>query len=193
MDEKTLLEARTNPDFLKYLEEARENAIKEKDISLMYETLDSMLILDLDEEKINKLYEEILKTSFDNVEELMNKNKKLKLQGDNLYYIRALYEYAVEKWSNDNFKGAKELIFILANIVDDEKLIKSLKILIVFISQKMNLDEFYDKQVDLKRISDDKVYGYFILNFNFDDDEFLSKNRSLLEDEYKKLKYLLEK
>ena len=39
-----------------------------QDIGLMYETLDSMLVLDLDEENINKLYEQILKTSFEQVE-----------------------------------------------------------------------------------------------------------------------------
>ena len=61
MTPKELSEARTNPDFLKYLEEARVNSVKSKNIELMYETLDSMLVLDLDEEKINSLYEYILK------------------------------------------------------------------------------------------------------------------------------------
>ena len=32
-----------------------------QDIGLMYGNIDSMLVLDLDEEKINKLYEQILK------------------------------------------------------------------------------------------------------------------------------------
>ena len=68
MDKEALFEARTNPDFLKYLEEARINSMKAEDIGLMYETLDSMLILDLDEENVNKLYEQILKTSFANVD-----------------------------------------------------------------------------------------------------------------------------
>ena len=53
MDNETLFQARTNPDFLKYLEESRINSIKSQDIGLMYETLDSMLVLDLDEENIN--------------------------------------------------------------------------------------------------------------------------------------------
>ena len=55
MTNDELFAARTNPDFLKFLEEARVNSIKTKNIALMYETLDSMLILDLDENKINEL------------------------------------------------------------------------------------------------------------------------------------------
>ena len=55
MEKKELNEARTNPEFLDYLEDTRIKSMAEKNISAMYETLDSMLVLDLDEDKINKL------------------------------------------------------------------------------------------------------------------------------------------
>ena len=191
MDKEALFQARTNPDFLKYLEEARVNSMKAEDIGLMYETLDSMLVLDLDEENINKLYEQILKTSFEQVEKFLNKHEKLSLEGDNLLYVRALYEHAIEKWSYDNFDGAKDLIFVLANIIQDEELEKALNILIVFLSSKIQLDDFYDTKVDLEGIVDDEKYGYFIMKFNFDNQEFLNENRDILEKEYKNLKHLL--
>ncbi len=191
MDKETLFQARTNPDFLKYLEEARVNSMNAQDIGLMYETLDSMLVLDLDEENINKLYEQILKTSFEQVEKILNKHQKLSLEGDNLLYVRALYEHAIEKWSYDNFDGAKDLIFVLANIIQDEELEKALNILIVFLSSKIQLDDFYDTKVDLEGIVDDEKYGYFIMKFNFDNQEFLNENRDILEKEYKNLKHLL--
>ncbi|CAM3436824.1 MAG: hypothetical protein R2837_05115 [Aliarcobacter sp.] len=191
MDKEALFQARTNPDFLKYLEETRVNSMKAGDIGLMYETLDSMLILDLDEENIHKLYEQILKTSFENVEKIIGNNEKLKLEGDNLLYVRALFEHAVEKWSYDNFDGAKELFFVIANIIDDEILEKSLNILIVFLSSKIQIDDFYDTRVDLDSNIDDEKYGYFITNFRFDKQEFLNENKNILETEYKNLKHLL--
>ena len=191
MDKEQLFEARTNPDFLKYLEEARVNSMKAEDIGLMYETLDSMLVLDLDEEKVNKLYEQILKTSFNNVEKILSDHGKLNLEGDNLLYVRALYEHAIEKWSYDNFDGAKDLVFVLANIVDDESLVKSLNILIVFLSSNIALDDFYDTKVDLEADVEDEKYGYFITNFNFDNDEFLKESKDILETQYKNLKHLL--
>ncbi|WP_368029441.1 hypothetical protein [Arcobacter sp. s6] len=191
MDKEALFQARTNPDFLKYLEEARINSMKAEDIGLMYETLDSMLVLDLDEEKVNKLYEQILKTSFSNVEKLLSKHAKLDLEGDNLLYVRALYEHAIEKWSHDNFDGAKDLIFVLANIVEDAALVKSLNILIIFLFSKIGLDDFYDTRVDLEADVDDEKYGYFITKFRFDNEEFLDENKNILETEYKNLKHLL--
>ena len=191
MDKEQLFEARTNPDFLKYLEEARVNSMKAEDIGLMYETLDSMLVLNLDEENINKLYEQILKTSFSNVEKILSKHEKLNLEGDNLLYVRALYEHAIEKWSYDNFDGAKDLVFVLANIVDDEALVKSLNILIVFLSSNISLDDFYDTRVDLEANVDDEKYGYFITNFNFNNEEFLNESKDILDTQYKNLKHLL--
>ena len=51
MNKAELHEARTNPDFLKYLELTRKDAIDLRNISAMYEVLDSYLILDLEAEK----------------------------------------------------------------------------------------------------------------------------------------------
>ena len=191
MDKEALFQARTNPDFLKYLEEARINSMKAEDIGLMYETLDSMLVLDLDEENVNKLYEQILKTSFSNVEKILENHGKLNLEGDNLLYVRALYEHAIEKWSYDNFDGAKDLIFVLANIIKDENLEKALNVLIIFLASKIQLDDFYDTKVDLEVELDDEKYGYFIMNFRFDNQKFLEENKNILEKEYKNLKHLL--
>lgn len=191
MDKEALFQARTNPDFLKYLEEARINSMKAEDIGLMYETLDSMLVLDLDEENVNKLYEQILKTSFSNVEKILENHGKLNLEGDNLLYVRALYEHAIEKWSYDNFDGAKDLIFVLANIIKDENLEKALNILIIFLASKIQLDDFYDTKVDLEVELEDEKYGYFIMNFRFDNQKFLEENKNILEKEYKNLKHLL--
>ena len=191
MDKEALFQARTNPDFLKYLEESRVNSMKAEDIGLMYETLDSMLVLDLDEENVNKLYEQILKTSFSNVEKILENHGKLNLEGDNLLYVRALYEHAIEKWSYDNFDGAKDLIFVLANIIKDENLEKALNILIIFLASKIQLDDFYDTKVDLEVELEDEKYGYFIMNFRFDNQKFLEENKNILEKEYKNLKHLL--
>ena len=51
MTKEELNQARTNPEFINYLEETRIDAINTKNISALYEVLDSLLILDLDEEK----------------------------------------------------------------------------------------------------------------------------------------------
>jgi len=191
MDKEELNQARTNPDFLKYLEQTRKDAIDLKNISAMYEVLDSYLILDLEEEKINELYENILKVSFEKIEEIVNSHKKLKLEGDELFYIRSFYEHSIEKWSYDNFDGAKELLFILTQIIDDEAFVTSLKMHLVMCSLKTNLDDFYENYVDVTAENDNEKYGYFIMNYKINQDEFLKEKQAVLDTEYNNLKHLL--
>ena len=192
MDKEELNQARTNPDFLKYLEQTRKDAIELKNISAMYEVLDSYLILDLQEDKINELYENILKLAFEKIEEIVNQNKKLTIEGDELFCIRSFYEHSIEKWSYENYDGAKELIFILTQIVDDKELLDSLNIHLVMCSLNINLDKFYDKYVDVNAVSENESYGYFIMNYKVNIEEFLKENKSVLDNEYKKLKHLMD-
>ena len=192
MNKEELHQARTNPDFLKYLEQTRKDAIELKNISAMYEVLDSYLILDLQEDKINELYENILKLSFERIEELVNENKKLTLEGDELFYVRSFYEHAIEKWSYENYDGAKELIFILTQIVDDKKLVNALQMHLIMCSLKINLDDFYDNYVETNETSESEMYGYFIMNYKIDLEIFLKEKKSVLDKEYKNLKHLMD-
>ncbi|WP_072680394.1 hypothetical protein [Arcobacter sp. LA11] len=192
MDKEQLHDARTNPDFIKYLEETREDAIATKNISALYEVLDSLLILDLDEEKVNSVYQNILKIAFDEVQNIINDNRKLTLEGDDLFYVRAFYEHAIEKWSYENFEGARELIFVLSNILEDELLEDALKAHIIALAVNTNLDSFYEDDVNLESANEDEKYGYFITEFNYDLKEYLELNKKTLSEEYEKLKHLLE-
>ncbi|AXX93410.1 hypothetical protein CPU12_08625 [Malaciobacter molluscorum LMG 25693] len=191
MDKNDLNEARTNPDFLKYLEETRIDAINKNNIAALYEVLDSMLILDLDEKKINEVYENILKTSFSNVDNIVNSGKKLKLKDEELFYIRAFYEHAIEKWSYGDIDGAKQLIFILINILEDQKLQDSLKVHLIALNNNSDLDSFYENSVE-SSLDNDEKYGYFIVSFNFEMAQYLKDNALILEQENKNLKYLLD-
>lgn len=191
MTHDELNEARSNPDFLKYLEKTREDAISTKNISALYEVLDSLLILDLDEEKINSVYENILKISFENVEKIVNSGAKLSLEKDELFYIRSFYEHAIEKWSYENLQGAKELLFVLLNIINDDKLQNAIRILVIALSNKVDLDTFYEKEVDQTFLNEEDKYGYFIMNFTFDEKEYIKNNAEILHSEYENLKHLL--
>jgi len=192
MDKEQLHDARTNPDFLKYLEETREDAIATKNISALYEVLDSLLILDLDEEKVNFVYQNILQIAFEQVQNKIDANKKLTLEGDDLFYVRAFYEHAIEKWSYENFDGARELIFVLSNILDDQLLEDALKAHIIALAVNINLDSFYEDDVNLESTNEDEKYGYFITEFNYELKEYLELNKGTLSLEYEKLKHLLE-
>lgn len=191
MNNKELEDARTNPEFLGYLETREKEAIASENLEMLYEVLDNLLILDLDESRINKIYETILRVAFENIEERLNDSEKLSLVNDDIYLVRAFYEHAIEKWSNENFQGAKELFFILSRIIEDKKLASAIKMKLIACATSMDMDKFYDTLVSTTQLSDDEVYGYFIVNFTVDTKEYINENREVLGDILDELGHML--
>jgi len=191
MTPEELTQARTNPDFIAYIDEREKEVFESKSISGLYEVLDTLLVLDLDEQRIHNVYAEILKVSFDKIEERLKDEKKLSLDTDDIYFIRSFYEHAIEKWSLENYDGAKELFFILTQIVEDENLVEALNIHLIACSNNVDMDTFYEKQVNHEAEPSEEKYGYFILDFKFYKKDYLEENLSLLQEEFEKLKHLL--
>ena len=191
MNPDELENARTNPEFLQYLEKKELEAIEKEDLESLYETLDNLLILDLDVNRINKVYETILKVAFETVENRLNDGGKLNLISSDTYLIRAFYEHAVEKWSCENYDGAKQIFFILSRIIEDKKLSSAIKIHLIACSKLIDIDKFYDTLVSKEQILDDETYGYFIVNFKIDTKEYISQNREILGELLDELGHLL--
>ncbi len=180
MENNELLEARTNPEFLKYLENKEIEVMANEDLEGLYEVLDNLLILDLDEQRVNKVYETILRVAFEGIEDRLNDTKKLNILNEDIYYIRAFYEHAIEKWSQSDFEGATQLFFILSQITEDTKLTNSFKIHLIACAKQIDMDEFYNSSVSKEQMEDDEVYGYFIVNFTFPTKEYINQNKDLL-------------
>ena len=191
MTQEEIIQASTDPEFLSYLDIREKDVLESKSISGLYEVLDSLLILDLDEKRINKIYETILMVAFDSIEKKLKDDSKLRLDNDDIYYIRAFYEHSIEKWSRDDYKGAKELFFILTQIVEDDILLKALNIKLLACNDKEDMEKFYDEKIEHQQLARDEKYGYFLLDFKFDIDKYLEENSKKLQSIYKELKPLL--
>jgi len=191
MEQSKLNQARTNPEFLSFLEEQEAKAIEEQSISELYQVLDTLLVLDLDEDRIHKVYQEILKVSFEKIEDRLEEGTKLSLEGDDIFFIRSFYEHAIEKWSMGNYSGAKELLFILTQIVEDKKLLESFSIHMLNCANEIDMDQFYEQSVAHTVDENDEKYGYFITNYTFDVKEYLEANVEILQEQYQQMKHLL--
>jgi len=191
MEQIELNKARTNPEFLSFLAKQEAKAIEEESISDLYQVLDTLLVLDLDENRVHKVYQEILKISFENIEDRLEEGTKLSLEGDDIFFLRSFYEHAIEKWSTEDLKGAKELFFILSQIVEDEKLINSFSIHMLNCADGVDMDSFYENSVEHTIDENDEKYGYFITRYRFNVEEYLNSNAGKLQEQYEELKYLL--
>lgn len=191
MTQEEIIQASTDPEFLGYLNVREKDVLESKKISGLYEVLDSLLILDLEESRINKVYETILVVAFDNIEQKLKENSKLTLENDDIYYIRAFYEHSIEKWSRDDYKGAKELFFILSQIIEDELLQRAVSVKLLACDDKEDMEKFYDEKIEHQQEARDEKYGYFLLDFKFDVEKYLDENSAKLQKIYNELKPLL--
>jgi hypothetical protein len=191
MEPEELHEARTNPDFLEYLNVKEKEVMESKSISGLYEVLDTLLVLDIDEERVHTIYQEILKVSFDTIEDRLKDETKLSLDNDDLYFIRSFYEHAIEKWSMNNHQGARELFFILTQICEDKLLVEALNVHLIACANESDMDDFYDENVSEEQTYTEEKYGYFIMDFTFDKKEYLNKHIDLLQKQFEELNHLL--
>ncbi|MFZ9659991.1 MAG: hypothetical protein ACO29X_05505 [Arcobacteraceae bacterium] len=191
MTQEELEQARLNPEFLGFLDKKEKDALESQNIKELYEVLDTLLVLDLDDARINKVYETILIVAFNGIGAKLDSHTKLSLDGDDFLYIRAFYEHAIEKWSSNNFQGAKELLFVLSQIVDDELLHEAINVKLLACHDGKDLDNFYETTVFHQQTARDEKYGYFILDFKFDTQNYLSSKTKELEAIYTELKHLL--
>jgi len=192
MTQEEIIKASTDPEFLSYLQQREKEVLETKKVSGLYEVLDMLLILDLDPSRIDKVYETILFVAFENIEQILKDNSKLTLENDDIYYVRAFYEHAIEKWSRDDFKGAKELFYILSQIVKDDLLLDALNIKLLATNNSEDMEKFYDEKIEHQQTARDEKYGYFLLDFKFDKKEYLEKNIETLNVIYDELKSLLQ-
>lgn len=191
LTEADMNQARTNPEFLKFLQEQEDKARDEENISELYQVLDTLLVLNLDENRIHSVYQEILKIAFESIENRLEDGSKLGLDGDDIFFIRSFYEHAIEKWSVENFDGAKELFFILTQIVEDETLQAAMTIHMIATAKQNDIDSFYNVAVIDENQLEDEKYGYFITNFSYDKEEYLQKHSDLIKEQYQKMKHLI--
>jgi uncharacterized protein YpbB len=195
MTQVEMLQSSTTPEFLNYLETREKDVLETKSISGLYEVLDMLLILDLDEIRINKVYEVILTVAFEQIEKRLQTKIKLKLydnSSNDKFYIRAFYEHSIEKWSRNDTKGAKELFFVLSQIIDDKTLLNAINIKLLACNDGIDMEHFYDTKILHQQTIQDEVYGYFLVDFTFNVDEYLKKNINRLEAIQKELKSLVE-
>jgi hypothetical protein len=191
MTQEELQQARSNPDFLNYLEEKEKDALQSNKIADLYEVLDTLLILDLDEQRIHNVYGKILEVAFNSIEQRLKDEKKLVVKGEDLYLVRAFYEHSIEKWSYGDFNGAKELFFILTNIVDDSLLEDACAIKMLACANDEDMEAFYDTKVAHQEQAKDENYAYFLLDFKFDTKKYLDENGEQLQTIHEELKHLL--
>ncbi len=192
-DEIDIEALKKNEEFLANLVLLEEEMKEDKSIQKGYQLLDALLLVSEDEEKINDVFTFILREAFDRLAEYLSQQKGFDLsREEELFTARAIYEHAIERYSENDMKGAKELFQVLHYMVDDEALKDAMMVHAVSVMQGKDFDTFIEKVANTDQYDADDRLAYFLKNFRIDTTKFLDENRDLVEKAKEELKVLEE-
>lgn len=184
MSDIDLQQLKNDKEFVQNLERLSNEAKEQKSVLKAYQVLDASLLIEQESETIDSLFSEILQLSFDDLAQKLADNEKFNPDNEeDLARLRAIYEHGIEKYSNGDFKGAKEIFLILHYMFENEqRLKKALQVHIIACMKEVDFDAFFEKYTDAKAISEDVTqFAHFITHFSINTDEFINQNQDYLK------------
>jgi hypothetical protein len=180
-----------NPEFMMELANKEEAAVKAKDVVGMYDVLDTSVMLDLSSERLDRIYTEILQTVFDRLAEKLSAQEFFDVSDKkDLYTLRGIYEHGIERYSDNDFKGAKEIFLVLHHTANDETISNAMMPHIAAAASQMKFDDFIDELVDVDNPNQSETYGFCLTNFKPSVEGFLQEKAEVLENALKELETL---
>ncbi len=169
---------RSNKDFLANLVLLEEEMREQKSIRKGYQLLDALLLTSEDEEKINDIFTFILQEAFDRLAEYLSNQKRFDMkEPEELFTARAIYEHAIERYSENDMKGAKELFEVLHFMSEGEpRLNEAMLVHAISVMNGSSFEEFIENVADTGKYDETDALAYFLLNFRIDIADYLEEN-----------------
>ncbi len=158
-------ELKQNSEFLDFLKALESQMKEESSIAKGYQLLDAKILMGNGEDEVNEIFTFLVSTSFDKLSENLANDIKFDIKNsEDLATARAMYEHAIQLYSEDDKKGAKELFLALTHTIGDEDLSESMLIHSAIVMAGYSFDEFIENLVDSNMDMTTNI-PYFIQNF----------------------------
>ncbi len=153
-------------DFLDNLKKLEQEMKEENSVAKGYQLLDAKLVIEAEEEEINDLFTFIVNTSFDTLAEYLSNNKKFDLGNpEDWATARAIYEHGIQRYSENDKKGAKEIFLVLYHMIQDDEIREAMLVHVGAVMAGHSFDDFIDNLVDIKGMNPEDPNSFFITTF----------------------------
>lgn len=164
-----------NQEFLKNLELLEEEMREQNSIAKGYQVLDAKLLLEADEEEINDLFTFIVNNAFDTLADNLTQHKGFSMTNpEELATARAIYEHGIQRYSENDIKGAKEIFLVLHHTIEDDELKDSMMIHACAVMAGHSFEDFIQNLVDTKGYDELDPTAFFIKSFTQPNDILLT-------------------
>jgi len=166
MPEIHVEELKKDPEFLANIKRLEEECKAEESIAKGYQLLDAQLVIEADEEEINEIFTYIVNTAFDKLSQYLVEHRSFDMNDEEEKAIaRAIYEHAIQRYSENDKKAAKEMFLVLHHTIDHKELKDAMMIHAAAVMSGMSFDDFIDNLVDMGDIDPNDPLALFIQSF----------------------------
>ena len=194
MPEIHVEELKKDPEFLANIKRLEEECKNEESIAKGYQLLDAQLVIEAPEDEINEIFTFIVNTAFDKLAEYLAEHKNFDVTNDveERAIARAIYEHAIQRYSENDKKGAKEMFLVLHHTIDHKVLKDAMMIHACAVMAGNSFDDFIENMVDVSYIDEQDPLAFFIQTFVQPNDILLTMFSRYVKEGEEALKVLEE-
>ena len=187
-------ELKKDPEFLKNIKRLEEECRDEQSIAKGYQLLDAQLVIEAPEDDINEIFTFIVNTSFDKLAEYLSTNKFFDVSNnmEERAIARAIYEHAIQRYSENDKKGAKEIFLVLHHTIKHDEIKDAMMIHACAVMAGKSFEDFIENLVDVENIDEQDPLAFFIQTFKQPNDILLTMFAKYVKQGREELKVLEE-
>ena len=192
MPEIHVEELKKDPEFLANIERLEKECREEESIAKGYQLLDAKLVIEAPEDEINEIFTFIVNTAFDRLAEYLSEHKSFDVLGneEERAIARAIYEHAIQRYSENDTKAAKEMFLVLHHTVNDDDLKEAMMIHACAVMSGMSFDDFVENLADVNEVDPHDPLAFFIRTFVQPNDILLTMYKKYVQEGKEMLKVL---
>ncbi len=159
-------ELKKDPEFLANIKRLEEECKEEQSIAKGYQLLDAQLIIEAPEDEINEIFTFIVNNAFDRLAEKLSSSQNFDLNdAEDLATARAIYEHGIQRYSENDKKGAKEIFLVLNYTIVHEELKDAMMVHAAAVMAGHTFEDFIENLVDVSSVNENDPLAFFIQTF----------------------------
>jgi len=159
-------ELKKDPEFLANIKRLEVECKEEQSIAKGYQLLDAQLIIEAPEDEINEIFTFIVNNAFDSLAEKLSSSQNFDLNdAEDLATARAIYEHGIQRYSENDKKGAKEIFLVLNYTIDHAELRDAMMLHAAAVMAGHTFDDFIENLVDVSAVNENDPLAFFIQTF----------------------------
>jgi len=186
-------ELKKDPEFLANIKRLEVECKEEQSIAKGYQLLDAQLIIEASEDEINEIFTFIVNNAFDRLAQKLTDSQNFDMNdAEDRATARAIYEHGIQRYSEDDKKGAKEIFLVLNYVIDHADLKDAMMIHACAVMAGHSFDDFIEKLVDVSAVNENDPLAFFIQTFTQATDILLTMFAKQVKEAKEELRVLKE-